>query len=413
MEIKNDVAEIIIATWLNGLHLEDVKIVHPNELGEYGSIASLIRRGIHDPLEIARQLKLKPSEIGRLMQAGFVNLYESAMLAIKHDKMTEELEEACGRKAKTKEIAGIVKKYDTQPVEIRNAEVGIVEKYICEIDRRENAEIVRTEIGSVDRMMYGIRPKELTSVGARPSVGKSAFLLQVAVSVAKQGKKVLYFPLEMSTEQTVERILARYLSKTPMSALKTGKMSREQWAEVQEHLCKVQALESSGNFLIYEGCGQLEEIEAIVQKEKPYLVVVDQLQQMKALDHFADVRTRFSHMTNSLKRLAMEYGVAVWLACQVNRVANKNAGKEPTMENLKESGSIEEDSDNVLLLHRDEDYEDANGVNDRVIQVNVAKQREGATGKVKLLFVPERFAFYDIEPDVNGYEQVKYDDVEF
>lgn len=415
MIISNERAKLIISAWLVGEHLEDANLIVPDELGDYADIAYLIRKGETDLIKLAERTKRDFVEIGNIIPYYSEAMYQSEMEHIKHDKMLIALQDAVDKRMDASEVIDLAEQYKTETVELIKAESNLTERFLSEIDKREKREVVRTGLQSIDNAMYGIRPKELTSVGARPSVGKSAFMLQVAVNVAKQGKKVLYFPLEMSTEQTIERILCRHLHKTDQMALKSGRLDSEQWDEVQLHLQKIHDLEASGNFLIYEGCGRLEQIEALVKSEKPYLIVIDQLQQMKSDLHFDNVRSRFAHMTNNLKSLAMEQDVAVWLACQVNRTANMNANNEPTLENLKESGSIEEDSDNVLLLHRDEDFEEANGVSngDRYIQVNIAKQREGVVTKQRLLFIPPRFTFYDIAEEQDGFSQMSYNDVEF
>lgn len=416
MVIRQDVAKVIVGTWLQGEHLDDAKLINVNDFDGYADIAKVIKGGTHDPLEVARLTKRNPVEVGKLISYGLVNLYESAMLNIKQERMTEELAEACGKKKKTDEIKSIIKKYDTTVVETVSEAKDMAVGYIEELDRRKARDVVLTGIQSLDDVLYGIRPKELTSVGARPSVGKSAFMLQVAVNVAKNGKKVLYFPLEMTVQQTVERIISRYLQKTTSQNLRSGKLDAEQWAEVQLQLQRVEALEQSGNFQVYEGCGYLEQIIALIEKEQPYMVVIDQLQQMKTTKQtFADVRSRFSHMTAELQAVAMSHDCAVWLACQVNRTANHNANNEPTLENLKESGSIEEDSDNVILLHRDENEEEEQCVGGmfRIVQCNVAKQRSGPTNKIKLKFMPERFAFYQLDNTPSGFGEMRTDDIEF
>lgn len=412
--MRQDVAEVLIGTWLQGEHLDDVAVMTVNDFGDLADIAKVIKSGTHDPMEVARLTKRSVADIGRLIVFGLSNMYESAMMNIKHEKMTEELSEACGKHKKTKDIKEIIRKYDVAMVETVEEAKNMASGYLDELDRRKERDVVLTGIGTLDDVLFGIRPKELTSVGARPSVGKSAFMLQVAVNVAKNGKKVLYFPLEMTVEQTTERIISRYLKLTDSRHLRSGNLTSDQWAEVELQLQRVQNLENSGNFQVYEGCGQLEQIVALIEKEKPYMVVIDQLQQMKAGRQFADVRSRFSYMTSELQSVAMSHDCAVWLACQVNRTANMNSNNEPTLENLKESGSIEEDSDNVILLHRDEAEEEYHGVTDyRIIQCNVAKQRSGPTNKLKLKFMPERFAFYALDNTPSGFGPMEQTEVPF
>ena len=136
------------------------------------------------------------------------------------------------------------------------------------------------------------------------------------------------------------------------------------------------------------------------------MVVVDQLTQLRdSSQRFPDRRLQFSHMTAELKRISMEYSTAVWLACQLNRTANQT--DTPSMDNLKESGSIEEDSDNVIILARNKDEEEARAFRrDRVINVQLAKHRAGETGEFQLKFNVQRFGFVPLEeiPPAGFYE---------
>ena len=128
---------------------------------------------------------------------------------------------------------------------------------------------------------------------------------------------------------------------------------------------------------------------------------------------FYDVRSRFSYMTSNLKRISMEQNTAIWRACQLNRAVNGAA--KPSMDNLKESGSIEEDSDNVILLSRDEEEEEARNMQgNRVINVQLEKQRSGETGEFHLQFFVQRFGFKALdELPPSGFQDRREDDEPF
>ena len=155
---------------------------------------------------------------------------------------------------------------------------------------------------------------------------------------------------------------------------------------------KLNALEKSGNFEIFEGENDLSSIHSLIKRHKPFAVVIDQLTQLRD-GKFDSKREQFSHMTNELKRISMAEDCAVLLTCQVNRSAQET---EPTMANLKESGSIEEDSDNIILLHRckcdDEEWDDLK----RPMLIKIEKQRSGATGVIQAVMFTRKFKFYEV-----------------
>ena len=265
-----------------------------------------------------------------------------------------------------------------------------------EIEARATAKTVNYGLPTLDKLTGGVKRKELTALAARPAVGKSAIALNIGLKVADQGQKVLYFPLEMSTMQTLERIVLQSgLLNT--QKLRSGKMEIPEREFARDLLWE---LEKRGTFKIYESVNRLEQIEGLVRKEKPFLIIIDQLTQMRASKGFASVRERFSYMTNNLKELAMKENIAILLLCQINRNAQ---GSQPSMADLKESGSIEEDSDNIILLHRlnpqDADNPD-DWIVDLPVMVSLEKQRSGETGRFVAAYRGERFKFYERARDI-------------
>ena len=176
------------------------------------------------------------------------------------------------------------------------------------------------------------------------------------------------------------------------SELKSGKLKLESMEFSRDML---HDLEQSGNLKIYEGVNRLERIQTVIEQEKPFMVIIDQLTQLKAANRFQSVRERFSYMTSNLKEIAMQKDISVLLLCQINRNAQNSA---PTMADLKESGSIEEDSDNIILLHRLDPEKAKNPADwtvDKQILVNLAKQRDGETGEFVAAFNQRRLNFYE------------------
>ena len=389
-----DEEKIIIGGWLLGYHLDDMDVLEPSDFTNYGHIAKVIKELGTDIFRISRRLNLPITDLTEMTSIYQPYLYGSAvrqmidlkakryLTEVKGDTPIKEIAERLNEFAESESINNIPK-----PAE------RIAESYLEELDRRAAHKPVSWGMGSLDYHMGGVRPKELTTVGARPSVGKSALLLQMGLAIARQKKRVLYFPLEMSTVQTAERIIMR---NYPISqkGVRSGALTQEEWAMLNEAGQKVQNLEKSKHFMIFEGENNLSVIKRLVKIHKPYAVIIDQLTQLTDNKRFKDKREQFSYMTNELKRLSMAEDTAVILAAQINRSAQET---EPTMANLKESGSIEEDSDNVILLHRVplDQLEPPHEFDDivRPILIKIEKQRSGGTGTIQAKFTADRFKF--------------------
>lgn len=398
-------AKIILGSWLAGEHLEDVKAIPISKFEELAPVAAEIRKGETNLLKIARAAKLHPTEISEILSyAQYGNMYESIMVEFHKKELTRWLREHEG--ADPDEVIKAARDHTRNYN--RNLPNGILIedamlRYYDELDRRRNREIVNTGIEKLDESMNGIVPGTLTAVGARPSTGKSAFMLQIAVNAAAAGARVMFFPLEMSVEDTIERIVMRYTGGLRQRELKTGRLEEDQWKRIKE--TEDDLTDIQDRLMIFENVRDIETIEALINKHRPAVVFLDQLQQLQANQKFLSARERFGHMTGNLKRIAMELQTAIWLACQLNRNAR---GTDASMAELKEAGNIEEDSDNVILLSRDEKAEedrvDLGG--GRVIKVDLAKQRNGMTGDFMMKFIPYRFTFQPLAemPPAGWYE---------
>lgn len=393
-----DEEKIIIGGWLLGYHLDDMELLEPSDFTGLGSVVKTIKELGTDMFRISRRLNIPITDLTEMTGMYQEYLYGQAVGQVIEDKAKRYLVEVKGD-TPVREIAERLNELadasgmGSLPIPAHD----LAGSYLEEIDRRMKEKPVHWMLGSLDSCMGGIRTKELTTIGARPSVGKSAFLLQATREIARQGRKVLYLPLEMSTIQTVERLVQ---SKGGISQerLRHGKLTDGEWNELSIRLDDVSEMEKGKNFLVFEGCNSLSDIRRLAKIHKPFAIVIDQLTQLTDNRRFRDKREQFSYMTNSLKRLAMSEDVAVLLAAQVNRNAQNS---EPTMAQLKESGSIEEDSDNIILLHGIplDQLEDTTGWDDnnRPVLVKIEKQRDGRTGAVRTAFKADRFTFYDLE----------------
>ena len=233
-----------------------------------------------------------------------------------------------------------------------------------------------------------IRRGRLIVLAARPATGKSAAALQIAYNIAEKGNKVLFFPLEMTTQETLERLVLQQQIVDNQASLK---------APTAEELNNIKAflndVEQSGNFQIYEGVNQLEAIRQTIKEQRPDFVVIDQLTQVRPAHRTKDVRERYIEVTADLKAAAMEYQTAILLLTQLNRAATDRS--TPTLENLHESDATGQNADVVLLMQKKEpDDKKPEFAKREEITIHVVKNRGGRDGfKITEVFNGERYTF--------------------
>lgn len=263
--------------------------------------------------------------------------------------------------------------------EIRNTD--LVEQAIESIERRQQGILTGASTGyyALDKMLYGLTPTHLTVLAARPGMGKSALATNIACNIAiRQRLPVLFFTLEMSAQQVMRRIVVAEAQTN--SSIDTMRM-----VVVPEHL---KILERPGL--------DLAVMRATVLKfQQQYstigLVVVDYLGLMEAEGKSSYERTK--QISRGLKRMAIEMKVPVLALAQLSRSVEERQDKRPRLSDLRDSGSIEEDSDEVMFLYRDDYYNP--DTNPGMAQVCVDKNRDGSTGNISLSFVAHIARFYD------------------
>lgn len=391
--------KVLLGTWLRGENLQDLKYIKDDDFTDVGLIKEL-REG-KNLLQIGSE-RGDLKELAELSSFRSDVLYKQSLAEVMSIQVKRDI-------ANMESLNEVYKKLDylrgVSLDDIQEAEDPAV-SLLNELNERAKRQVIKWDkLPTLNNLTVGIKRKELTAIAARPSVGKSAFALQIAYGAWRQGAKVLYFPLEMSTDQSFARLLVmnRYASA---KEIQTGIFKDN--TKLQLGIDHIDEMHKSKRFKVYEGEGQIEHIESVIKKEKPFVVVIDQLTQMRAKKPFGDIRAKFSYMTSNLKRIAMQENVAILLLCQINRSADNT---KPTMANLKESGSIEEDSDNVILLHRlnPEDLSNPETIDWSTVRpmlLNLAKQRDGETDEFKMMFKPSTFEFYELVKET-GYDSSK------
>ena len=254
-----------------------------------------------------------------------------------------------------------------------------------------------TGLQDLDAKINGLNKADLLLVAARPAMGKSAFALNLGLNVAKKYKKtVAIFNLEMSREQLAMRLLSTE-SFVDSKKMATGKLSEEEWTK----LAMASASLSQTDIRIDDNPSiTVADINAKCRRlENLGLVIIDYLQLMNGSGYGKASENRVTvvgEISRSLKIMAKELNVPVICLSQLSRAVESRTDKRPIMSDLRESGAIEQDADEVLFLYRDEYYNE-NTEDKGVAECIVSKNRHGETGTVKLQWIPQYQIFSDRE----------------
>ena len=254
-----------------------------------------------------------------------------------------------------------------------------------------------TGLRDLDTKINGLNKSDLLLVAARPAMGKSAFALNIGVSVAKNYKKtVAIFNLEMSREQLALRLLATE-SSVELQKLTTGKLSEEEWTK----LCIASAALSQTDIRIDDNPSvTVADINAKCRRlDNLGLVVIDYLQLMQGSGYGKNNENRVvvvGEISRSLKIMAKELNVPVICLSQLSRAVESRTDKRPILSDLRESGAIEQDADVVMFLYRDE-YYNQNTDDKGLAECIVGKNRHGETGTVKMQWLGQYQLFADRE----------------
>ncbi|MDM5329547.1 replicative DNA helicase [Neobacillus sp. CF12] len=257
---------------------------------------------------------------------------------------------------------------------------------------------ISTGFAELDRMTAGFQRNDLIIVGARPSVGKTAFALNIASNVAiKTGENVAIFSLEMGAEQLVMRMLCSE-GNIDAQRLRTGSLTDDDWGKLT---MAMGALSNSGIFIDDTPGVRISDIRSKCRRLKQEhglgMILIDYLQLILGSGRAGENRQQeVSEISRSLKQLARELQVPVIALSQLSRGVEQRQDKRPMMSDIRESGSIEQDADIVAFLYRD-DYYDKESENKNIIEIIIAKQRNGPTGTVSLAFVKEYNKFVNLE----------------
>ena len=283
--------------------------------------------------------------------------------------------------------------------------VGVAEKSIFDIIMRRHegstlthiADGVPTGFVDLDNLLTGLHGGELVIVGARPSMGKTSFAMNIiGYAATMAGKTTAMFSLEMPKDQLAMRLLCAD-ARVDMQAVRHGSLRDEDWISLSSTLGPLAA----SNIYIDDTSGitpsQLRSRCRRLKMEHGLdMIMVDYLQLMSADGHVENRQNEVSEISRNLKSIAKELNVPLVALAQLSRAGAQRSDKRPILSDLRDSGAIEQDADVIMFLHREE-YYDPNTEDKNIAEVIVAKQRNGPLGTVKLAWLGQYTRFASLQ----------------
>jgi replicative DNA helicase len=271
-------------------------------------------------------------------------------------------------------------------------------------ERKELITGVPSGFKGLDKKTAGFQPSDLIIVAGRPSMGKTAFCLNVAQHAAVEGKTpVVIFSLEMSKEQLVTRMLCSE-AEVEGTRVRTGFLNESDWPKLT---LAAGNLSDAPIFIDDTASLTILELRAKARRLKGEhglrMIIVDYLQLMRGRSKVENRQQEISEISRSLKGLAKELNIPVIAVSQLSRNPESREDKRPQMSDLRESGAIEQDADLILFIYRDEVYNRSeDNPNRGIAEIIIGKQRNGPTGKVDLAFLDKFTAFKDLYRGESG-----------
>ena len=251
----------------------------------------------------------------------------------------------------------------------------------------------------LDHITSGFQNSELIVLAARPSMGKSALSLNFALHNALQDKKVAFFSLEMSKESILMRLLSS-LSRINLSQVISGQIQEKRWGDLIQAAGRLSSIpffiDDSSPLSPYEIRSKTRRLKA---KQGLDLIVIDYLQLMQLPEKTENREREVSEMSRLLKSFAKELKIPIITLSQLNRGVESRSNRRPILSDLRESGAIEQDADLIMMLYREDYYEEGDGNNKAEVIIN--KHRNGPTGVIELKWLPEFGTFENYIPHEN------------
>jgi len=373
---KNDLSNVGGRSYLVELTEETPTASHIHKYAEIVKQKSTLRKLLHSGQEIAGLALDENSDASSLLEKAEQSLFGVTQQLVK-DRFIAIKEILKGR-------------YD-EFAELHDAE------------DKEALRGVPTGFKAIDNMLSGMKPADMIVLAARPSMGKTALALNIAQNVAlHRAMKVGFLSLEMSKEQLVDRMFASLLGVDSWR-LHKGKLTDEEFARIGGVMDEL----SKADLFIDDSVGSsVVEVRAKARRLQMEhgldLLIVDYLQLMSCEGNAwqGNRVQEISEISRSLKALARELRIPIIALSQLSRAVENRPGKIPQLADLRESGAIEQDADVVMMMYRDDYYEE-DSAKPGITDIFIRKNRNGPTGSAELMFKKEQMRFFDIEKKRN------------
>jgi replicative DNA helicase len=299
--------------------------------------------------------------------------YSGDMDANEYLTLAEESIFALAQKRKTSEFS-----------ELADVIREVKEKTEKNRDKKGGITGLRTGFSNLDQLTAGLQPEELIILAARPSMGKSAFAMNLALNVAKRNKDgqsgVAIFSLEMSNEQLAARMLSSE-SNIENNKIKTGHLTSREWQFLEGGMQSLSKLHISFDDSAAVSVADIRaKCRKLSQEGKLDFVVIDYLQLIKGDDRSGNRQEEVAKISRSLKQMARELKIPILALSQLSREVEKREDKRPVLADLRESGSIEQDADIVMFLYRNDYYVHNPENKTGEVELSIAKNRQGMAG---------------------------------
>jgi len=276
----------------------------------------------------------------------------------------------------------------------------IFEEMKSKINQEGNNGLI-TSYRDLDSILQGFQKSDLIIVAGRPSMGKTAFALNLAKRVVeKYNLPLLIFSLEMSRQQIIYRFISTE-AKINNNRLKSNKMTSGEWKQLSKAMVTLSKLpifiDDNSNLTVSDIRAKLRKV--FIENKKNGLVIIDYLQLMKLNTTMESRVQEISYITRNLKILAKEFEIPILVLSQLSRGVESRVNKRPMLSDLRESGSIEQDADIVIMLYRDDYYNEKNNLNS-ITEFIVSKHRNGPLGTAQLTFNPQYTSFENLPKEM-------------
>ena len=394
----------------------------------YTAISGLLRQGINvDAITLASDLIQRgwfEKCGGGLYLAELLETVPHSVHSLRYAKMVRaKADERNARYALTEAVASlddgrddlqnIIHKVDGTLLKLLESSIGTTDIHVAgavadtlkEIERRISSDSDVSGVASgfidLDKLTTGFHPASLILLAARPSMGKTAFVSNVAVNIARRNQHVLFCSLEQTKCEIVERLVAG-IGQVDAHSLRTGRLNRQEQIQVQDAGAMIANLPLHIDDRPDQTLQQIRAVARRTQRKHGLsVIIVDYLQIIWPENRNAQREQQVAELSRGLKALAKELNVPVIALAQLNRGVEGREDKRPRLADLRESGSLEQDADVVMFLHRPDKYDAADRPG--VAELIVSKNRNGMTDIVQIRWQGKWMRFVDAEPQVDGF----------